>query len=172
MKRTALALALVASTAASLPRTAEPTAPVHCQIPCGIYGDTLRIDLMMEDADTIEKSMKTLTAMEGEDSPSRNQMVRWVVNKEEHAQKIQDQVAAYWLAQRVKAPKDGAEEGARERYVKQLVLMHGITVAAMKCKQTTDVGHVATLRKLALDFSETYFSTDDLEHVRSHHGDH
>ena len=177
MKRTVLALALLTSVgvsaAASLPQPAQPTRALpHCQIPCGIYGDATRIDLMMEDAATIEKGMKTLMAMEAEESPSQNQMVRWVMNKDQHAQAIQDQVAAYWLAQRIKKPQDGSDAGARERYVKQLMLMHGITVAAMKCKQTTDVAHVAALREHALEFSATYFSGADLEHIRSHHGDH
>ena len=171
MKRTALALALFGaaslSTVASPSPQPQPTLP-HCQVPCGIYGDSTRIDLLMEDAATIEKGMKTLNAMDAEESPSKNQMVRWIMNKDEHAQSIQDQVAAYWLAQRIKAPKDG-DTAASERYVKQLVLMHGLTVAAMKCKQTTDVAHVATLRKLALEFSGTYFSGEDLEHIRSHH---
>ena len=57
---------------------------------------------------------------------------------QEHAQAIQDQVAAYWLAQRIKAPQD---EGGKDRYHRQLELMHGITVAAMKCKQTTVRSH-------------------------------
>ena len=172
MKRTALALALFGaaclSTVASPSPEPQPTLP-HCQVPCGIYGDATRIDLLMEDASTIEKGMKTLNAMDAEESPSKNQMVRWIMNKDEHAQAIQDQVAAYWLAQRVKAPKDANDAAASEKYVKQLVLMHGLTVAAMKCKQTTDLAHVATIRKLALEFSETYFSKEDLEHIRSHH---
>jgi hypothetical protein len=49
--------------------------------------------------------------------------------------------------------------------------MHRITVAAMKCKQTTDKSHVEALRKTALEFSATYFSGEDLEHIRSHHGE-
>ena len=43
----------------------------------------------------------------------------------------------------------------------------------MKCKQTTDMAHVAKLRMLALQLSELYFSAEDLEHIKSHHaGDH
>jgi nickel superoxide dismutase len=149
------------------PVGAEPT--FHCQVPCGIYGDKLRIDLMMEDAATIEKGMAQLREMDGQESPSKNQMVRWVMNKDDHAQAIQDQVAAYWLAQRIKAPKD---DSGREHYHGQLELMHGITVAAMKCKQTTDAAHVARLREHALAFSATYFKAEDLEHIRAHHGEH
>jgi len=142
------------------------TAPLHCQVPCGIYGDKMRIDMLMEDCATIEKAMTSLQAMDAEESPSKNQMVRWVVTKEQHAQDIQDMVAAYWLAQRVKAPKDAS---GTEKYHAQLKSMHQITVAAMKCKQTTDKSHVQALRKAALSFSSGYFSAEDLKHINSHH---
>ena len=153
---------------ASSPATAAPPIP-HCQVPCGIYGDSMRIAMMMEDATTIEKGMKTITDMEQSGEFPHNQMVRWVITKDEHAAKIQEQVASYWLAQRIKVPAEGADDAARSKYYQQLGLLHGITVAAMKCKQTTDSAHVEKLRKLAMDFSETYFSKEDLEHLRGHH---
>jgi len=167
----ALALPLALSgLVSSLSSTPEPAleATRHCQIPCGIYGDRMRIAMLMEDCATIEKGMKMLAVFDKEKSPSKNQVVRWVMNKDHHSQAIQDQVAAYWLAQRIKAPKDGK----KDKYYAQLEFMHGITVAAMKCKQTADTQHVENLRKLAFGFSTTYFSKEDLEHIKSHHSDH
>jgi nickel superoxide dismutase len=173
--KTILALsALIASVTLvnSSPSVGTPTtpavhtvAPLHCQVPCGIYGDKMRIDMLMEDCATIEKAMTTLQAMDAEESPSKNQMVRWVMTKEQHAQSIQDTVAAYWLAQRVKAPKDAA---GSDKYHAQLKSMHQITVAAMKCKQTTDKSHVSALRKAASEFSAGYFTAEDLKHLNSH----
>ena len=154
--------------AALLPaRAAEP--PVHCQVPCGIYGDSMRIEMLLEDALTVEKAMSSIRDLSSASSPDYNQLVRWVVNKEEHAQKIQDQVAVYWLAQRIKAP---AEESGRGVYLRQLELMHGITVSAMKCKQTTEKANVDAVRANAQAFAETYFSEEDLEHLRGEHGGH
>ena len=152
--------------------TVEPAAPVepqpfHCQVPCGIYGDLMRIDMLMEDAATIEKGMNSIVELERADQMNSNQMVRWVMNKDTHAAAIQETVASYWLAQRIKAPKDDA---GKAKYHQQLALLHGITVAAMKCKQTTDKAHVETLRSLAREFSGTYFSKEDLEHIHEHHG--
>lgn len=183
MKRTTLlalaAVSISVLTAFSFPTTvlapasasAPPSVtPFHCQVPCGIYGDRMRIDMLMEDAATIAKAMDQLTAMDAEESPSKNQMVRWVVNKEQHAQNIQDQVAAYWLAQRIKAPADAADTAAREAYHHQLEVLHGITVAAMKCKQTTDLANVEQLKNLALALSDAYFSGEELEHIKAHHG--
>ncbi|MEM7306739.1 MAG: superoxide dismutase [Ni] [Planctomycetota bacterium] len=172
MIRTTLLLAALPFLAAprSAPAPAAPAAPVHCQVPCGIYGDRMRIDMLMEDAATIEKGMAMITQLEQEGAGSANQMVRWVMNKDEHAQAIQETVASYWLAQRIKAPKEATEE-AMAKYHKQLTLMHGITVAAMKCKQTVAKEHVEQMRKLAIEFSATYFTAEDLQHIRSHHDD-
>jgi nickel superoxide dismutase len=148
-----------------------PSVPTfHCQVPCGIYGDRMRIDMLMEDAATIEKGMQSIAELEASAEHDPNQLVRWIMTKDEHAQAIQERTASYWLAQRIKAPKETDDGKARAKYLNQLELMHGITVAAMKCKQTTDTAHVETLRKLALEFSATYFSAEDLGHIREHHG--
>jgi hypothetical protein len=144
----------------------QPVLVRHCQVPCGIYSDKMRIDMLMEDCATIEKAMTQIRAMDGEENPSKNQMVRWIMTKEQHAQSIQDTVAAYWLAQRIKEAK---MPGGREKYIGQLIMMHDITKAAMKCKQTTDTQHVEALRKTALAFSASYFKAEDLKHIQSHH---
>jgi|FLOH01.1.fsa_nt_gi nickel superoxide dismutase len=143
---------------------APSLAPFHCQVPCGIYGDKMRMDMLMEDSATIEKAMTTLET----EGVSQNQMVRWIMNKEEHAAKIQETVASYWLAQRIKTPADATNEAAMAKYHRQLELLHGITVAAMKCKQTTDVANVEGLRNKAMEFSGTYFSEEDQKHLRDH----
>ena len=166
MLRTLLPLALVgavASAAASL-RTepalapaspAEPApAALHCQVPCGIYGDRLRIDLLMEDATTIRKGMQQITALETE-GPA-NQLVRWVMNKDTHAQSIQDQVAAYWLAQRIKTPAADADAAAQAAYLDKLAHLHRITVHAMKCKQTTDPENAKALHTAIDAFTKAY----------------
>ena len=169
MYRTILPLLMLPFLFASAPApTTAPPVP-HCQVPCGIYGDSMRIAMLLEDTTTIEKGMKTITEMEKSGEFPHNQMVRWVMTKDEHAAKIQEQVASYWLAQRIKVPADGAD---RAKYHRQLALLHGITVAAMKCKQTTDTAWTEKLRKHAMDFSETYFSAEDLEHLRGHHEEH
>ncbi|MCB9913991.1 MAG: superoxide dismutase [Planctomycetes bacterium] len=168
MKHLLLSLLALTPLFAAPVSTSAPAAPFHCQVPCGIYGDTLRIQMLLEDTATIEKGMVTLNAMDQEQAPSENQRVRWILTKDEHAQAIQDQVAAYWLAQRIKTPKADADEAALAKYHHQLELMHRLTVSAMKCKQTTDVEHVAELRRLCDEFSGTYFSAEDLEHLRGH----
>ncbi len=145
-------------------------AVVHCQVPCGIYGDKLRIDLLMEDVATIEKAMGQIEELGAAGEKNFNQIVRWVTTKEEHAQKIQDQVAEYWSAQRIKLPAADADSVAVEDYHGQLVILHGLTVHAMKCKQTTDTAHTTALRGGIEQLVASYFDAEDLEHLRGSHG--
>lgn len=131
----------------------------HCQIPCGIYGDELRVQLLAEHVTTIEKSMNQIVEL-GKASPvDYNQLVRWVSNKEEHAQKIQDIVTAYFMAQRIKAPAE-TEGEAHEAYLRNLELLHRMQVAAMKAKQSTDLEQVDTLRTLLKKFQKSYFGDE------------
>jgi nickel superoxide dismutase len=131
----------------------------HCQIPCGIYDDELRVQLIEEHIGTIEKSMKQVQALSRESSTNWNQIVRWISNKEHHAQEIQDIVTAYFMAQRIKAPTDG-DEAAKKAYVARLTLLHKIQVQAMKAKQGTDLETVAKLRLLVAEFRTAYFGKE------------
>jgi nickel superoxide dismutase len=129
----------------------------HCEIPCGIYGDPMRIAMMQEDIATIEKSMKLITELSKQTKPNYNQIVRWVENKEHHADKIREVVTQYFMTQRVK-PVDPKDSAAHDAYVKKLTLLHEMMFYAMKCKQTTDLAHVEKLKKLVDAFSKAYFS--------------
>lgn len=61
----------------------------HCEIPCGIYGDQMRIQMMQEHLMTMGKSMKMVSALRAEKTINHNQLVRWVLNKEKHADQLQ-----------------------------------------------------------------------------------
>ena len=76
----------------------------HCQVPCGIYGDAVRIVQIEEDITTVRKAMNMINDLAGKsDAQSLNQISRWITTKEDHAQKVQETVLNYFLAQRVKA---------------------------------------------------------------------
>lgn len=115
------------------------SAYAHCQIPCGIYDDYARIQLMIEDAATIQKSIQLIVELANKNDPqSQNQLVRWIVNKEKHAQNIIDTISDYFLTQRVKPDQ--------EDYTERLVKHHAVIVAAMKAKQHADEKYVDQLR--------------------------
>ncbi len=125
-------------------------AGAHCEIPCGIYDDEMRIQMMLEHAGTIEKSMNQIMALEKEKDHPANQLTRWVVNKETHADELQHIVTQYFMTQRIKP-------GAKD-YGKKLALLHEMLVASMKCKQTTDASQPAKLRALIGEFKNLYFA--------------
>lgn len=133
----------------------------HCEIPCGIYGDSVRITLIYEHIETIEKSMNQINELSKQESPDYNQLIRWVANKEEHAIKIQEIVSQYFLHQRVK-PVTSDNEEAYRKYTKQLELLHNVLVFAMKSKQSTDLAHIESLREKVHAFEHVYF--EDHEH--------
>lgn len=132
---------------------AVPAAFAHCEIPCGIYDDSMKFRELSQHADTIEKSIGEIRALEASGKPDMNQLVRWVNNKDAHADKIKGEVADYFLSQRVKLPADGEDRGDYDR---QLELLHRITVYAMKTKQTVDPENVRLLRESLEAYRELY----------------
>ena len=127
----------------------------HCQIPCGIYGDSTRFDILGEHITTVEKSMKQIDELSAAKQPNMNQVVRWVENKERHAGEIQEIVTRYFMTQRIK-PVDPGNQEARAGYVKKLTLLHKLLIQAMKAKQGTDQVVVGKMRSLLNQFSEAY----------------
>ena len=128
----------------------------HCEIPCGIYDDSMRYDMLSEHITTIEKSMNMITELSAAGDKNYNQLVRWVVNKENHADKFMEIVTQYFLTQRVKPTALDSGE-AYDDYVKHLTYFHEMLVYAMKCKQTVDKANVVKLRELVKDSGELYF---------------
>jgi nickel superoxide dismutase len=135
-------------------------ASAHCEVPCGIYEDSVRIALIKEHIATIEKSMIKIEELSKAEKPNYNQLVRWINNKEEHAKKIQDIVSQYFLHQRIKLV-DETNEKAYEKYEKQLSLLHKMLVYSMKTKQTTDQGYIKKLRDTVGKFEDSYFHTHE-----------
>ena len=136
----------------------------HCQVPCGIYDDAVRIIQIREHVTTIEKAMKQIDQLTNDETSAQNmnQLVRWINTKEEHATFIQSIIADYFLAQRIK-PKQNNEPG-RQQYVDQTLLLQQIIVAAMKSKQTMGKSEPGLVSILLNQFVELYFD----EHGKNH----
>lgn len=138
----------------------------HCEIPCGIYDDAARYDMLEEHITTMEKAMTqidSLVAMGERGNLAYNQLIRWTMNKEDHANQFQDIVSQYFLHQRIK-PKTSDDGQAYQEYLRQLELFHQMAVRAMKCKQTVDKAHIEKLRELVRESRELYFKEDEHEH--------
>ena len=127
----------------------------HCQIPCGIYGDDARFTMLEEHIATIEKSIVTIKNLSGADDSDMNQIVRWVQNKDTHADAFTEIVTYYFMAQRVK-PADPGNADEYKAYTDKLAALHQMVFYAMKTKQTTDLAHVEKLKSLVTEFHELY----------------
>jgi nickel superoxide dismutase len=140
MKKSLLSRCLAAVAVSLGLALSAQTLSAHCQVPCGIYHDSARVAAMLEDADTVIKAGKMLGELANEsDAQSANQIVRWVTNKESHAQKVISTISDYFLTQRVKSSQDD--------YVQRLKDHHAVIVAAMKAKQSADPAAGMALKK-------------------------
>jgi len=155
-KNTLIALLLLAL---SLPTIVS----AHCEIPCGIYADKMRIDMIKEHITTIEKSMKQITELEQDNPINYNQLVRWIDNKDDHANKIQEIVTQYFMTQRIKLV-DESDKESMEKYEKEIFLLHKMLIFAMKTKQTTELKYCDKLQELVDDFYSIYFTKEQKSH--------
>ncbi len=155
MKKLTIAL-LTILTSAVIPQLGA-----HCEIPCGIYDDAMRINMLNEHITTIAKSMTQITELEKAKNKNYNQLVRWITNKETHATKFQEIVTQYFMTQRIKP--------GQADYVKKITLLHQMLIAAMKCKQTTDLANTKKLSSLVKDFDKLYFKPGEKKkHMHKH----
>ena len=99
------------------------------------------------------------------DLEKQNQVTRWIINKEEHAQEIQNIVSEYFLTQRIKLKSDSKEN--KDLYHAQLASLHNILLDAMKCKQTLDTNNTTSLLENLNKFVNLYFD----EHGKKHLGE-
>lgn len=144
---------IIAAAATLLSFSATPQLSAHCQIPCGIYSDeTVLVDLHTHQS-TIAKAMAQITELSKDSGKNANQLTRWINNKEEHANKIQETMTQYFLAQRLKLTE---AKSNNESYLKKLTLIHEIIVLSMKCKQTTDLANAESLHTAIDAFTKAY----------------
>ena len=134
----------------------KPAVFSHCEIPCGIYDDEMRFTMVEEHIKTIKKAMKEIEHLSGHQPPNFNQIVRWVTNKEKHADEIQHIISQYFLTQRVKLVEKEDDKADKIR-MEYLSLCHEILVYAMKTKQTTDLSNVEKLKAAVKAFKDSYF---------------
>lgn len=127
----------------------------HCQIPCGIYHDAMVVQGLREDVQTLEKSVNEILNNEGQSAQDKNQLVRWVMNKEKHADKLADTLVEYFLKQRIKEDDPEIE--------KKAVLGHSILAKTMKVKQTVDKDNVSALKEDVEAFIKAMYP-EGLEH--------
>jgi len=149
-------LRIIALALASLITAASLSA--HCQVPCGIFGDELKFGELEQHIETIDKAgrlVRELSAKVTLTADDRQKIIRWTMTKETHAQKVIDETANYFLAQRIKTDAD--------HYAEKLEVLHHIIVGAMKTKQSVEKAPVDKLSEKVAVFKELY-----LDHSHAH----
>ena len=130
----------------------------HCQVPCGIFDDPKTVAEVKEHAATIRKAMSQINELHAKgDAQSCNQMTRWVMTKEEHANHIITTISEYCLCQRVKpagAPK--SPFGSDKDFEDALRAHHLVLVKAMAAKQNVAEAAADALDHAIGDWSKMY----------------
>ena len=140
----------------------------HCQVPCGIYDDARKIIEIEEHIQTINIAMEsilTITSKNKQTAQEMNQLVRWIITKEEHAQHIQNTIMEYFLSQRIK-PKE-LNNDDYSKYVSMTTLCQQIIFYAMKTKQSVDIKHLGELSKILNELENIYFDSHGIEHLNN-----
>lgn len=137
----------------------------HCEVPCGIYHDELRFQVIDEHIETISKAMTEIVKLSAEEKVNYNQVVRWVNTKGETAKMIQEIVNQYFLTQRIKIASPDEKE-KYEFYISSLKYLHEMLVYSMKCKQGTDQANVEKLKTSAKAFEDLYMAAHGHKHEK------
>lgn len=144
-------------------------AAAHCQVPCGIYGDELKLQELQQHVDTIVKAAAQIEELaDATDAQSHQQLVRWVNNKETHAEKVMSEMQSYFLAQRVALPAEGASAEDLSAYAHKLASIHSVIVHAMKAKQNAAPAHAEALREALTHFQGLYLGKTHSSHDHGH----
>ena len=123
----------------------------------GIFDDPAIVAEIKQAAETIRKSMvqsgELHAGLVAQTTPqSLNQMIRWVMTKEEHCTKIITAISEYCLCQRVKKEVFASDTD----YVDALKAHHAVMQKAVKCKQSVDPADADALDHAIDDFSKMY----------------
>jgi nickel superoxide dismutase len=146
---------LMSATVLLLALSLNSNSNAHCQIPCGIYDDELRLQLIAEHITTIEKAINQINQLSNESPVNFNQLARWIANKDEHAQDIQTIISEYFLTQRIRL-LESDDEVAISDYFQKIKLLHEMLVYSMKAKQSLDPDNIIKLRDKLQSFQSLY----------------
>lgn len=118
----------------------------HCDVPCGIY-DPMPAQIAALSVLRFLKQAKEL----GDSFDDRAKLVRIVQMKEEHAEKVKQEIRVIW--------GDYIKGDILENNPEFNDLAHDIMLAGSACKQNMDVAHGEKLVDLINKFAEKFWAT-------------
>lgn len=112
----------------------SPLLHSHCQMPCGIYHDDMVFDQIDQYVETMVKCTTVLNGNKFESLQDRNELVRWIMSKENMSNEIANFILTYFLQQKIKPDEPDT--------VKRLVAAHKLLCDLVLIKQTADPKYV------------------------------
>ena len=125
-------------------------ASAHCDVPCGIYDPIIPQIAALTVVRMIDL-MNELEAKGTKDLAYFNSMTRYVVVKEEHAEKVKQEVRVIW--------GDYIKPAHLEKYPDLHGLVHKIMQLGSKCRQTADRESAVQLVDALNQFAQVFWET-------------
>lgn len=135
---------MIALTRLLAPRT---TAHAHCDIPCGIYDPSTATIA----ANTVAKMVEKIQGFGGQEEANRNNFVRSVQVKEEHAQLCKKELLILW--------SDYFKPEHLEKYPKLHDTFWKAAKLCSKNKQSVDTQAAAELVAAVKEISDIFWAT-------------
>ena len=125
-------------------------AGAHCDIPCGIY-DPISAKIA---AQTVQKMVLRIEALDGDDLAAQNSLSRYITVKEEHAELCKHELRVLW-ADYTWPGTDANEIGAKFNAALKL---------AGQCKQTVSMENAEALVAAVDDIATVFWGTKGVEY--------
>jgi len=134
-------------------------ASAHCDIPCGIY-DPIVAQIA---ALTVVRMIDLMTDLEGKggamDKAFANTMSRYITVKEEHAEKVKQEIRVIW--------GDYLKAQHIEKYPQVHELVHNIMQLGSKGRQTVDRNSAVQLVDAVNQFAQIFWETKGVKTKRA-----
>jgi nickel superoxide dismutase len=134
-------------------------AKAHCDVPCGIY-DPIVAQIS---ALTVVRMIDLMAAKEAEAGEKNaafyNSMSRYVLVKEEHAEKVKAEIRVIW-GDFIKAPQ-------LEQYPQLHGVVHKVMLLGSKVRQTVDREAAVQLVETVNEFAEIFWKVKGIETHRA-----
>lgn len=102
----------------------------HCQMPCGIYHDSMVYDQIDQYVETMYKGQTVINDNKFANAHDRNEFVRWILTKDKSSDDMAQLITTYFLQQKIKPGEDDTD--------KKLKAAHKLLFLIVAIKQNSD----------------------------------
>ena len=134
-------------------------AKAHCDIPCGIYDPGPAQIYALTVVRMIDLMQEMQSSHNQNDLEYQNNMPRYVLVKEEHAEKVKNEIRVIW--------GDYIKEQHVQKYPNLNDLVHRIMQLGSKSRQTADRDVAVQLVEAVNDFAEIFWDTKGVKTKRA-----